>query len=85
METKLLEVPKGEAMEAYIVKPSAVLRKDAWLLGMVMGVMPFPTIRVDDLAAAMLDLVVVGDLKRVWDNAEIVGRVREVLGRGTPE
>ena len=82
METRLLELPQGEALEAYIVKPSVVLRMDAWVLGMIMGVVPLPSIRVDELAAAMLDIVMIGDERRVWDNAEIVERGKEVLRRG---
>ena len=79
METKVLELPAEENFEAYIVKPSAVLKRDAWVLGMVAAVVPVPSIRVDELGAAMVNLATVGDEKRVWDNADLVTRGREIL------
>ena len=79
LETKILELPDEENFEAYIVKPSGVLKKDAWVLKMVMVVMPVPSIRVDELGAAMVDLGTVGDEKKVWDNADLVTRGREIL------
>ena len=83
LETKILELPREDNFEAYIVKPSAVLKKDAWLLGMVMAVAPLPSIRVDELGVTMVDLSTVGDEKRVWDNADIVTKGREILRQGS--
>ena len=44
-----------------------------------------PLIRVNELAAAMLDLAVHGAEKRTLENGELVARGREVLAGGGRE
>jgi hypothetical protein len=60
------------------MRPSGVTPKDRSLLKSVSATFA-PMIRVNELAAAMVDVAVNGDRKRLWENRDLVSRGQEVL------
>lgn len=72
-----IEIHNG-LWSSHIVKPSMVLPKQAgiWLRlgGCIIG-----SVQVDELAAAMIDIVRNGSGGKIWQNAEIVMRGRSVI------
>lgn len=78
-ETKLEEFGKGhEGLDVYIMRPSGVTAKDRSLLNSLSATFA-PMIRVNELAAAMIDVAVNGGGSKTWDNRDLVSRGREVL------
>ncbi|PMD32827.1 hypothetical protein L207DRAFT_439990 [Hyaloscypha variabilis F] len=84
-ETKLLEFgEQNQGVEVYIARPSGVTPKERGVVKSVAAAI-VPLIRVNELAAAMLDLAVHGAEKRTLENGELVARGREVLAGGGRE
>lgn len=77
-ETKFLEFGKqNQNVETYVVKPAAVLGRDgSALLGCLLRTF---SVRIDELAAVMVDLAVHGGSEQVVVNRVIVERGRELL------
>ncbi|CAG8903278.1 unnamed protein product [Penicillium egyptiacum] len=55
--------------EAHIVRPAMVLARGMSLHSIVFGL--GPSVKLDDLAGAMLDLVLKGGKKNIWENADL--------------
>lgn len=74
----MLEFGKqNQNVETYVVKPAGVLAKDRCAaLGYV-----FPTVWVDELAAAMADLAVNGGNNQMVLNKAIIEKGRELLNK----
>jgi len=63
------------------MRPSGVTPKERGVLkSVVAGLVPL--IRVNELAAAMLDVAINGAGKQTWENRDLVERGREVLESG---
>ena len=83
VENQLLELGKQpDAPATYITRPGLVQRPD---VGVVMGTLArfgglMPSVRVDQLAAAMIGIAIggAGD-RQIWDNAELVEKGTELL------
>lgn len=75
-EAKVMEFQEQGKLEVYIVKPGAVFAKNAgfwqWCVGDSVSV------KIDELAAAMVDLVVRGNEGKVLLNREIAKRGRDL-------
>lgn len=69
-------------VETYVVKPAAVLAigTSAWLESLL-RTFSLPVVRVDALAAVMIDLALDGGSEQVVLNKVIVERGRELLAR----
>jgi hypothetical protein len=80
-QSKFLEFGKqNQNVETYVVKPAGVLAKDASaLLGSLLRTFSVPAVRVDKLAAVMVDLAVNGGSEQVVLNKVIVESERELL------
>ncbi|KAH8647602.1 hypothetical protein BGZ60DRAFT_391177 [Tricladium varicosporioides] len=78
-ETTLLDFAKQneKSFEAYIARPAGVRAKDGMNLDCVVGTSY--SIKVDELAASLIDAVVTGNEKRTWENKDLVTKGREVL------
>jgi hypothetical protein len=79
---KMMAFPKEAGCEnlweTLIVKPAGVLPKDSnGLLTCVMG--SDLSIRVDELAASMIDTVLNGSMEQVQSNREMVTKGRKLL------
>ena len=86
VETKVQDFPAGEEIqglwETFIVKPGGVLWKDSYitgLLGCVFG--SNLSIRIDELAATMVDVAMNGSEDPILLNRDIVLKGRELLRR----
>ncbi|KAK9357174.1 hypothetical protein V1504DRAFT_436988, partial [Lipomyces starkeyi] len=80
-QTKFLEFGKqNQNVETYVVRPGGVLARGNRnaLLGRLLGTL---SVRVDVLAAAMVDLAVNGGSEQVVVNKAIVERGRESLAK----
>ncbi|KAE9382008.1 hypothetical protein N431DRAFT_491273 [Stipitochalara longipes BDJ] len=81
-ETKLLEFgEKSDGFDVYIARPSGVTPKERGVLKSVAAGL-VPMIRVNELAAAMLDIAVNGAQKQTLENRDLVSRGREALVSG---
>lgn len=78
METKILETAEDDnGFSVYLVKPGGVLPQNMSILQKyVFGGSLF--IRIDELAATMVDLAVRGNDKRMFSNQEIIKHAREL-------
>ncbi|KAF7309855.1 NAD(P)-bd-dom domain-containing protein [Mycena indigotica] len=71
---------RGKAVwETYIVKPAMIIRPAGGTLKKLISNAVFGTVRVDELAAAMIELVTRGAQKDTFENAEIVQLGKEML------
>jgi hypothetical protein len=80
-ETKLLEFRKDkqkEGFEVFITRPSGVTPKDRGVLKSIAAAI-VPMIKVDELAAAMLDIAVNGSDQQTLENHDLVVKGRKVL------
>ena len=55
--------------EAHIVRPAMVLARGMSLHSLVFSL--GPSVKVEDLAGAMLELVLKGGKKNIWENADL--------------
>lgn len=82
-QAKFLEFGKQKQkqnVETYVVKPAVVLAKDASaLLGSLFRIFSVPAVRVDQLAAVMVDLAVNGGSEQLVSNRVIIESGRELL------
>ena len=62
----------GSGLDAFVLRPSWVLSPGKWWVGCVMG--PGLSVRVQDLAAALLESAVRGGTPPIEENAELAGR-----------
>ena len=70
----------AETLDGYVVRPSAVLAKSGGFANV--AAMALPAIKVDVLAAAMVDLALHGGEKKILENKDLVSLGREKLSRG---
>jgi hypothetical protein len=79
-EINLLELTKARPndFEAYIMRPAFVLGKEKTWGNAVKGGLPY-SIRVDELAAVLLDVAENGAEKDTWKNADLKKRGRELV------
>jgi hypothetical protein len=68
---------QNPSVKAYVVRPGGVLAKGGGAL--LRHLLPTFAVRVDELAAAMVDITVHGGGEQVVDNKDIVQRGREFL------
>jgi hypothetical protein len=68
-----------EGFEVIITRPSGVTPKERGVLKNIAASV-VPMIKVDELAAAMVDIALNGGEKGTWENRDLVERGREVLG-----
>lgn len=86
-ETKIQEFAEGKEIqglwESFIVKPGGILTKDGYMTGLLCCVFGSNlSIRIDELAVTMVDVVLNGSEDPVLLNRAIVAKGRELL-RGT--
>jgi hypothetical protein len=79
-ENKLLGLTAehGDAFDAFVVRPGGVLASPGGVAG-VAARLGAPVVSVQGLAAVMVELAVGGGEEKVWENAELVARGRELL------
>lgn len=63
----------------FIMRPSGVTPKERGVIKSIAASVA-PLIRVNELAAAMVDVAVNGGGKQTWENRDLVVKGREVLG-----
>ncbi|KAJ6118697.1 hypothetical protein N7471_013317 [Penicillium samsonianum] len=70
VENELLGfVDDHPGFEAHIVRPAMVLARDMSLRSLAFSL--GPSVKVDDLAGAMLDLALKGGKKNIWENLDL--------------
>ena len=70
METELLTfADENPNFESYIVKPGLIFSRGVPLPSFVSNIAT--SVKVDKLAAKMLDLALKGGEKKVWENSEV--------------
>ncbi|KAJ5965191.1 uncharacterized protein N7479_005067 [Penicillium vulpinum] len=69
VENELLEIANDPGFKAHIMRPAMVLAQDMSLRSLVFSL--GPSVRLDNLARAMLDLALKGGKKTIWENADI--------------
>lgn len=67
---------KNAGFESFIARPAFVLPKDGGLKNVVMGVLP--SVKIDALAAVLLDASMHGGELQTLENADLVRRGREL-------
>lgn len=67
-----------DAFDSYIVRPGAVLADGGGVAGVAVC-MGAPAVSVQGLAAVMVELALKGGEEKVWENAKLVSRGRELL------
>jgi hypothetical protein len=79
-ETRLLDLAAGhgDAFDAFIVRPGAVLARGGGAAGLAVR-MGAPAVSVQALAAVVVELALRGGEGKVWENAALVSRGRELL------
>lgn len=63
------EEENHDAFESYIMRPGMVLTKESSVVDWIRGAAP--SVRVDVLAKAMINVAVQGGKDRIFENAEI--------------
>lgn len=76
---KLLELGEGKGLDVYVMRPSGVTPKEG-AMAKIAGFLPM--IRVDELAAAAVDIAMHGSEMRTLENGDLVKRGREALKSG---
>lgn len=61
----------GDTFESYIMRPGLVLNKTTSVVDLVRGLAP--SVRVDVLARAAVDIAVRGNREKIWENGMIGG------------
>ena len=69
----------NKGLDVFIMRPSGVTPKDRSVLKSIAASVA-PMIRVNELAASMLDVAVHGAEKQTWENGDLVTKGKEVLG-----
>ncbi len=71
-ENLLLEanISKPDTINGYVLRPGSVLPKENTILKIILGLTP--SIGVEALAAASLELAIKGGDKVVWENGDLV-------------
>ncbi|KAE8449411.1 hypothetical protein EG329_008312 [Mollisiaceae sp. DMI_Dod_QoI] len=79
VEAKLLDFAQSHSsnFQSYIMRPAGVLTKDTGVKNYLMGFVP--SVRVDELAATMLDVAINGAKMQTWENRDLAKRGRELL------
>jgi len=79
VEAKLLDFAQSHPsnFQSYIMRPAGVLTKDTSVKNYLMGFVP--SVRVDELAATMLDVAINGSKMETWENRDLAKRGRELL------
>ena len=67
----------------YIVRPAFVVRKDMWSVthAVVSAGGMLPTLKADELAAAMVNIAIDGGERQIWENKALVTSGKEILSR----
>ncbi|KAI9048273.1 hypothetical protein LZ554_008068 [Drepanopeziza brunnea f. sp. 'monogermtubi'] len=76
-ELNLLEITES-SLDAFIARPGVVLPKDASIGSLVKRSL-LPSVRVDELAAALLDVAVRKGSQQILENRDLVQKGREAL------
>ena len=78
-EIELLQLAKERPheLEAYIMRPAFVLGKERTMGNALGGLLP--SVRVDELAAVLLDVAENGAERKTWENADLWGGKRELM------
>ena len=85
-ETKVQDFPTGEEIQGFwetvIVKPGGVMAKDGYMIGLLGCVLGSNVlIRIDELAATMVDVVMNGSEDPILSSQVIAAKGRELLRR----
>ncbi|KAF8848313.1 hypothetical protein BDZ45DRAFT_606075 [Acephala macrosclerotiorum] len=77
-EIQLVDFAQSHSnFQSYIMRPSGVLTKENTIKNYLMGFVP--SVRVDELAATMVDVAINGAKMQTWENGQLAKRGRELL------
>ena len=78
MELQLLDLREKDKIETFVMRPAAVLTKEKGIVNSVRRSLPF-SIRVDELASVLIDVVINGSKEEIWENGQLRTRGKELL------